>query len=304
MSKRQHQHSRLSAPTLSSLPRAPQSPSTSVMNSVCGAVIKVFQGEALQTNELHALMENIRWLLKTEMGSFITEYFQNQLINKGLAYIAAKLQGCEGDRMLLVLSETWEQFFTEILPTLQAIFSPLQGQELTVREMALLSFRDLVLMKLPLHELLPQAPILPLAAITQMLLVLQGVHEPRGLSLHYCKLENLIEMVITPYLKNCLHKNHTTSCTRSARHSRVAAPLGPPEIQITQYLSDSSLLDPLLEQEGEVYLERMGTMRRHTVANAHSDAQLLTVPVAGSCVAGEPHLTVAERAPSRMSNTF
>lgn len=48
-----------------------------------------------------------------------------------------------------------------------------QGQELTVRQMALLSFRDLVLMKLPLQELLPQSPTLLPAAITQMLLVLQ-----------------------------------------------------------------------------------------------------------------------------------
>lgn len=87
-------------------------------------------------------------------------------------------------------------------------------------------------------------------------------------------------------------------------HSRAVAPLGPPEIRITQHPSDGSLLDPLVEQEGEIYLERMGTMRRHTVTNAHSDAQLLPEPTAGSCVSGELHLTVAEQAPSCISNTF
>lgn len=87
-------------------------------------------------------------------------------------------------------------------------------------------------------------------------------------------------------------------------HSRTVVHLGPPEICITQHPSNGSLLDPLLEQEGEIYLERMGTMRRHTVTNAHSDAQLLTVPGVGSCVSGELHLTGAERAPSCMSNTF
>ena len=48
-----------------------------------------------------------------------------------------------------------------------------QGQDMTVRQMALLSFRDLVLMKLPLRDLLPKNPTLLPAAITNMLLVLQ-----------------------------------------------------------------------------------------------------------------------------------
>lgn len=87
-------------------------------------------------------------------------------------------------------------------------------------------------------------------------------------------------------------------------HSRAVVHLGPPEIRITQHPSDGSLLDPLLEQEGEIYLERMGTMRRHTVTNAHSDAQLLTVPGVGSCVSGEFHQTGAEQAPCCMSKTF
>ncbi|KAL2088933.1 hypothetical protein ACEWY4_015832 [Coilia grayii] len=307
MSKRPHQYARLmSAPTLNNLPRDPGNPSTSVMNSVCAAVIKVFQGEALRVNELHELMESIRWLLKTEMGSFITEYFQNQLLNKGLAYVVDKIQASEGDCKLLVLSEMWERFFAEILPTLQAIFCPLQGQEMTVRQMALLGFRDLVLMKLPLRDLLPKNPALLPESITQMLLVLQSVHEPRGLSSDYCQLEDLIEMVISPYLRNCLHKNHTTNYTRNLMHPRMAMHLRPPEIRITQHLSERSLLDPLLEQDGEVYLERMGTTRRYTVTNAHTDAQLLAVPGAGGVVvvSGESQLTVAERVPSRMSNTF
>lgn len=31
-----------------------------------------------------------------------------------------------------------------------------------------------------------------------------------------------------------------------------------------------------MEQEGEAYLEKAGGVRRHTVANAHSDIQLLS----------------------------
>lgn len=36
-------------------------------------------------------------------------------------------------------------------------------------------------------------------------------------------------------------------------------------------------LTPLTEQEGEAYLEKCGSVRRHTVANAHSDIQLLAM---------------------------
>ncbi|TKS72907.1 Glutaminase liver isoform, mitochondrial [Collichthys lucidus] len=72
----------MSSPVLSDLARfhasspALQLSNTSVWNSVQSAVIKVFQGGALQSNELYTLNESIRWLLKTEMGSFITDYFQ------------------------------------------------------------------------------------------------------------------------------------------------------------------------------------------------------------------------------------
>lgn len=49
------------------------------------------------------------------------------------------------------------------------------------------------------------------------------------------------------------------------------------EITITQHhsSSDSSSLAPLVEQEGEAYLEKAGGVRRHTVANVQSDMCLL-----------------------------
>lgn len=51
-----------------------------------------------------------------------------------------------------------------------------------------------------------------------------------------------------------------------------------PEITVTQHhsSSDSSSLAPLVEQEGEAYLEKSGGVRRHTVANVHSDVRLLS----------------------------
>lgn len=110
--------------------------------------------------------------------------------------------------------------------------------------MALLAFRDLVLMKLPLEELLQTNLSLLPTSITQMLLVLQaslslphrhshehkcklyhgflhllfcdcsyiqGVHEPRGPSMEYFRLEKMLEMVVSPYLWNCKHKSNARS---------------------------------------------------------------------------------------------
>ncbi|XP_028306579.1 proline-rich protein 5-like isoform X2 [Gouania willdenowi] len=233
---------------------------------VQSAVIKVFQGQALQNNELHTLNESIRWLLKTEMGSFITEYFQNQLLTRGLSEVLEQiLLSKENDDKLTILSNVWNQLFTETLPTLQAIFHPVQGQDLTIRQMALLAFRDRVLLKLHLEEDLRSAASIP-PSITQMLLVLQGVHETSGPSLEYCQLESLLEIVVSPYLHNMTPRGNVVVLdTGPQQPSVLPADPSPPEITITQHQSSSDS-SPL----------SLG-VRRHTVANTHSDVRLLLV---------------------------
>lgn len=136
--------------------------------------------------------------------------------------------------------------------------------------MVLLGFRDLVLMQLPLGDLLQKNLSLIPASITQMLLVLQGIQESRGPSKEYCQLESLVALVVKPYLGNCRHTSCTEQSTTRAQGSH-------PEIRITHHISEGSLLSPVIEKEGEMYLERVGNQRRHSVTNAHSDIQLLTV---------------------------
>ncbi|XP_073763401.1 proline-rich protein 5-like isoform X2 [Danio rerio] len=256
----------------------PKDPSTALTNNICAAVVKVFKGEELQLNELYSLNENTRWLLRSDMGYFIKDYFQNHILTKGLTMILDEIQKHEDEKQLFILAEIWDRFFTEILPTLQAILYPLQ--ELTVRQMALLGFRDLVIMKLSLADLLSNNLSLIPASITQMLLVLQGIQESRGPSKESCLLEKLVDLVVSPYLWNCRH----TSCSD---RSGSRAQLSHPEIKITHHISEGSLLSPVEEQEVEVHLER-----RHSVTNAHSDIQLLTVSgrafsgIESSCVEG------------------
>ncbi|KAK2819780.1 hypothetical protein Q7C36_021426 [Tachysurus vachellii] len=292
--------------TLPALPQPQSKTSVSDMNSIYSAVIKVFRGEGLQKNELYSLNERIRWLLKTEMGSFIEEYFQNQLLIKGFRSILEEVQLHEGKDQLFFLADVWIKFFSEILPTLQAIFYPLQGHEFTVRQMALLAFRDLVLMRLPLEELLPTNLSLLPTSIRQMLLILQGVHESRGPSMEYFRLEKMLEMVVSPYLWNCKQKRYDEKIKEHAH-------LIQPEIKITQFISEVSLLTPLLELEGEGHLEKGSSLRRRSLSDDRSgitDMELLTVTNMMQSGLEKSCLTINEvreenkRDCSRVSHTF
>ncbi|XP_009327953.1 PREDICTED: proline-rich protein 5-like [Pygoscelis adeliae] len=277
----------MSSPVLSDLPRfqaarqALQLSSNSAWNSVQTAVINVFKGGGLQNNELYTLNENIRRLLKSELGSFITDYFQNQLLAKGLLFIEEKVKLCEGEDRIDVLSEIWDHYFTETLPTLQAIFYPVQGQELTIRQIALLGFRDLVLLKVKLEEILPLVQTKLPASIVQMLLILQSVHEPTGPSEGYVQLEELVKQVVSPYLGLCEDHSFSGSTYGLARRYSRSRPktgvLNYSSPVVTSRQPSEMALTPLTEQEGEAYLEKCGSIRRHTVANAHSDIQLLAM---------------------------
>nr|XP_013815053.1 PREDICTED: proline-rich protein 5-like isoform X1 [Apteryx mantelli mantelli] len=227
----------MSSPVLSDLPRfqatrqALQLSSNSAWNSVQTAVINVFKGGGLQNNELYTLNENIRRLLKSELGSFITDYFQ--------------------------------------------------GQELTIRQIALLGFRDLVLLKVKLEEILPLVQTKLPASIVQMLLILQSVHEPTGPSEGYLQLEELVKQVVSPYLGLCEdHSFSGSTCLLERRYSRLRPKTGILNYSsqmVTSRQPSEMALTPLTEQEGEAYLEKCGSIRRHTVANAHSDIQLLAM---------------------------
>lgn len=88
--------------------------------------------------------------------------------------------------------------------------------------------------------------------------------------------------------EECLTPTLSSSLTAFAgfslaarRHSRVR-----PKVTLLNYASPMTAvsrplnevaLTPLTEQEGEAYLEKCGSVRRHTVANAHSDIQLLAM---------------------------
>ncbi|XP_042647174.1 proline-rich protein 5-like isoform X2 [Tyto alba] len=261
----------MSSPVLSDLPRfqaarqALQLSSNSAWNSVQTAVINVFKGGGLQSNELYTLNENIRRLLKSELGSFITDYFQ----------VRIALMSClkSGITILQRLFLHSRQYSTQS--------RCLKGQELTIRQIALLGFRDLVLLKVKLEDILPLVQTKLPASIVQMLLILQSVHEPTGPSEGYLQLEELVKQVVSPYLGLCEdHSFSGSTCLLERRYSRFRPKTGALNYSshvVTSRQPSEMALTPVTEQEGEAYLEKCGSIRRHTVANAHSDIQLLAM---------------------------
>nr|XP_005993732.1 PREDICTED: proline-rich protein 5 isoform X3 [Latimeria chalumnae] len=224
---------------------------------------------------------HVRQLLKTELGSFFTEYLQNQLLTKGMVILRDKIRFYEGQKLLDTLAETWDFFFSDVLPMLQAIFYPVQGKEPSVRQLALLHFRNIIALNIKLDDALsrPRARVPP--SIIQMLLILQGVHESKGVTEQYLKLESLIQRVVSPYLGTygldiddgpCTH----ASCILDKRYLRRCSKSGDmlsknPVVRSKSY--NNPMLTPVAEYESEAGGggASNGTgIRRHSVSEVSS----------------------------------
>ncbi|XP_012304905.1 proline-rich protein 5 isoform X1 [Aotus nancymaae] len=222
-------------------------------------------------------MQGPSWqLLKTELGSFFTEYLQNQLLTKGMVILRDKIRFYEGQKLLDSLAETWDFFFSDVLPMLQAIFYPVQGKEPSVRQLALLHFRNAITLSVKLEDALARAHARVPPAIVQMLLVLQGVHESRGVTEDYLRLETLVQKVVSPYLGTYgLHSSEgpfTHSCIlekRLLRRSRSGDVLAKnPVVRSKSY--NTPLLNPVQEHEAEGAAAGGTSIRRHSVSEMTS----------------------------------
>uniref|UniRef100_A0A8C0S8S5 Proline rich 5 n=1 Tax=Canis lupus familiaris TaxID=9615 RepID=A0A8C0S8S5_CANLF len=245
-------------------------------NSIHNGVIAVFQRKGLPDQELFSLNEGVRQLLKTELGSFFMEYLQNQLLTKGMVILRDKIRFYEGQKLLDSLAETWDFFFSDVLPTLQAIFYPVQGKEPSVRQLALLHFRNTITLSVKLEDALARTHARVPPAIVQMLLVLQGVHESRGVTKDYLRLETLIQKVVSPYLgtyglyssegpftHSCILEKHFL---RRSRSGDVLAKN--PVVRSKSY--NTPLLNPVAEHEAEGAAAGGPGIRRHSVSEMTS----------------------------------
>ncbi|XP_050964092.1 proline-rich protein 5 isoform X1 [Labeo rohita] len=284
----------MSSPSLSDLGRSERSAlddrnnqqhragTNATWNSIHNAVIAVFQRRDLGENELYVLNEGVRQLLKTELGSFFTEYLQNQLLTKGMVILRDKIRFYEGQKLLDSLAETWDYFFCDVLSTLQAIFYPVQGKEPSVRQLALLHFRNIITLNIKLDDALtrPRARVPP--SIIQMLLILQGVHESKGVTNDYLKLECLVQKVVSPYLGTHGLFSGDGSIAQSScvlekrllrRWPRAAdSPAKNPVVRSKSY--NIPMLTPVAEYDPESVGAATGAgIRRHSVCQMTSCAE-------------------------------
>ncbi|KAF7707557.1 proline-rich protein 5a isoform X2 [Silurus meridionalis] len=247
-------------------------------NSIHNAVIGVFQKKGLADHELYTLNEGVRQLLKTELGSFFTEYLQNQLLTKGMVILRDKIRFYEGQKLLDSLAETWDFFFCDVLSMLQAIFHPVQGKEPSVRQLSLLLFRNTITLNMKLDEALsrPRARVPP--SIVQMLLILQGVHESQGVTEEYLKLESLIQKVVSPYLGThglCAHDCDASHCSCIMENRLQWGWSKPAEIPAINPVVRSKsynipMLTPVAEYDAEVGSVGSVGIRRHSACEVTS----------------------------------
>nr|XP_033807343.1 proline-rich protein 5 isoform X4 [Geotrypetes seraphini] len=193
-----------------------------------------------------------------------------------------KIRFYEGQKLLDTLAETWDFFFSDVLPMLQAIFYPVQGKEPSVRQLALLHFRNIIALNIKLEETIsrPRAKVPP--SIIQMLLILQGVHESKGVSSEYLKLELLIQKVVSPYLGTYGLYSSEGSFTHSAcvlekRFFRRCPKSGEtttknPVVRSKSY--NNPLLTPVVEYETESVAANGTGIRRHSVSEMTSLIEL------------------------------
>uniref|UniRef100_A0A8B9PMJ7 Proline rich 5 n=1 Tax=Apteryx owenii TaxID=8824 RepID=A0A8B9PMJ7_APTOW len=255
--------------------------SNATWNSIHNGVIAVFQRKGLPDHELYNLNEGVRQLLKTELGSFFTEYLQNQLLTKGMVILRDKIRFYEGQKLLDTLAETWDFFFSDVLPMLQAIFYPVQGKEPSVRQLALLHFRNIITLNIKLDDALSRSRARVPPSIIQMLLILQGVHESKGVTEDYLKLESLIQKVVSPYLGTYgLYSSDGpfthSSCILEKRYFRRSKSgdilAKNPVVRSKSY--NNPLLTPVAEYETEGIAANGTGIRRHSVSEMTSCLEL------------------------------
>ena len=169
----------------------------SLQHSVTG----LFHDKKLKNGELDILNEKVRNVLESEIGRFICEYYQDSILKKGMIILKERVKEKTGAVLIEKLATVWREFYKVILPTLLAIFYPIQEQGLSIRKTTLVGFRDIVLLKTSIDETLRVTPKERIPSeITQMLLVLAGVHDSNPPNQNYLKLEPLVARMVTSYI--------------------------------------------------------------------------------------------------------
>ena len=180
------------------------------------SITYLFHKKKLYGLELDTLNEKVRNVLESDIGGFICEYYKDSILKKGMIVLREPVKETKGSVLVEKLADVWKQFYSTILPTLLAIFYPIQEQGQSIRGVTLVGFRDMVLLKTRIDEALKPKQNVP-PEIKQMLLILAGVHDSNPPNENYLKLESLVARVVTPYVGyNGLYKEDRLAVRRQS----------------------------------------------------------------------------------------
>nr|XP_022294420.1 proline-rich protein 5-like [Crassostrea virginica] len=171
------------------------------ISSIQVAIIQLFQKKPLQECELVQIQDNVRNLVESDAGPLIYDFFKDKLLKKGMVILREFMKNDLGMVLLKKMSDQWNCFYTQILPTLQAMLYPLPNKDVSIRKVTMLEFRDVVVLKVGIEDTLNSVAREDVPTqIIQMFLVLQGIHDGFPPSENYARLERLAAKVINPYL--------------------------------------------------------------------------------------------------------
>ncbi|XP_077513859.1 proline-rich protein 5-like isoform X1 [Amblyomma americanum] len=155
----------------------------------------------LEPGEMAVLHEKIRTLISSKAGPFLFDSFKRE-IEVCFAALLQRLQEVPRENLLQVLSSEWENLFRHILPTLDMILYVVKGKgSISVRQAFLVAFRDIVVTKLDLEDLLnTDAGYVVPDGIRHMLLILYNVSDSYPPTKTKLKLEGMLARILNPFL--------------------------------------------------------------------------------------------------------
>ena len=100
------------------------------IDSIEATVTRLFQLRKLSdielATELPSLNDKLSQLSNSEVGPFIGEFYENKILKKCMIILRQELVEKKGEELVKKMVTIWTQFYTSILPTLQALFAPVQ----------------------------------------------------------------------------------------------------------------------------------------------------------------------------------
>ncbi|KAF6036942.1 PRR5L [Bugula neritina] len=95
-----------------------------LLSVVQKGIIALFQGKSPE-DSLISLNSKVKSLIKLDIGEFVVPFYEERILKKGMWIIREDIKEDEGENLLVGLTDIWNNFYRELLPALQVIFSNL-----------------------------------------------------------------------------------------------------------------------------------------------------------------------------------